>query len=75
LPSPYIRGVGAGQQLDVQWPGEVSANPRNLSGYTPTAANALLMFAWLFPRELEDHLLAIIMAAADEPIPLQQRPA
>ena len=71
---PYVRGIGAGQQLEVLWPSHGECNRKNLNGFSDHQASVLMLMAALFPRELGELILGSVEADTSEPLPVGERP-
>jgi hypothetical protein len=71
---PEIQGIGQGETLRVYWPAEPRASRRNLNGFDTALSNGLLMFAWLEPARLVDHLVAVANCIGDQHGPAAERP-
>jgi hypothetical protein len=71
LGAPTVRGIGAGEELKIVWPGA----KQTPSGPDERSCEPLAMFAMLFPDKLADAAMAEAERVADDPIPVAQRPA
>ena len=69
LARPKITGIGAGEKLRIIWPGA----RETISGPNEFSAEALPLFAMLFPDQMRDALLAEVERMGNTPLPPAQR--
>ena len=71
LGAPTVRGIGAGEELKIVWPGA----KQTASGPDERSCEPLAMFAMLFPEKLADAAMAEVERMANDPVPRSERPA
>jgi hypothetical protein len=71
LGAPAVRGIGAGEELKIVWPGA----KQTASGPDERSCEPLAMFAMLFPEKLADAAMAEAERMANDPVPRSERPA
>jgi hypothetical protein len=71
LGAPAVRGIGAGEELKIVWPGA----KQTASGPDERSCEPLAMFAMLFPEKLADAAMAEVERMANDPVPRSERPA
>jgi hypothetical protein len=71
LGTPTVRGIGAGEQLKIIWPGA----KQTMAGPDERSCDPLAMFAVLFPDKLADTVMAEVGRMTNDPVPLAERPA
>jgi hypothetical protein len=66
-----VRGIGAGEELKIVWPGA----KQTASGPDERSCEPLAMFALLFPKQLADAVMNEADRMANDPFSVAQRPA
>jgi hypothetical protein len=70
LGAAMVRGIGAGEELKIVWPGA----KQTASGPDERSCEPLAMFALLFPKQLADAVMAQTERMANDPAPISERP-